>query len=59
MELNEADENDYSFYDFWLEIQCSVFFNRYSLVHLKLYFVKFWKHFEVKLEANGLLLFLI
>ena len=24
MELNEADENDYSFYDFWLEIQCSV-----------------------------------
>lgn len=24
MELNEADENDYNFYDFWLEIQCSV-----------------------------------
>ena len=21
MELNEADENDYNFYDFWLEIQ--------------------------------------
>lgn len=24
MELNEADEKDYNFYDFWLEIECFV-----------------------------------